>query len=165
MLSALIRGFSAACAAPDQEIDLASFNSTIDQGLIARYHQEKHSATDNRPTSCTPAVPYTNGCSAPIRIGCLAPGSWRNPTALPPTIANDWQSQPREADGTLEWQQTLLLLVEVRGGGLSGLGYSYASYGSAYVTKELLPDIVENEERFFDSCRQCGLAGASSSPY
>lgn len=53
-----------------------------------------------------------------------------------------------EADGTLEWRQTLLLLVEVRGGGLSGLGYSYASYGSAYVTKELLADIVIGHEAF-----------------
>jgi len=53
-----------------------------------------------------------------------------------------------EADGTLEWQQTLLLLVEVRGGGLSGLGYSYASYGSAYVTKELLADIVIGHDAF-----------------
>ena len=34
-------GFWAGCAAPDQEIDLASFNSTIDQRLIARYYQEE----------------------------------------------------------------------------------------------------------------------------
>jgi L-alanine-DL-glutamate epimerase-like enolase superfamily enzyme len=53
-----------------------------------------------------------------------------------------------EADGTLEWRQTLLLLVEVRGGGSRGLGYSYASYGSAYVTKELLADIVIGHEAF-----------------
>src|SRR6476620_6441657 len=65
-----------------------------------------------------------------------------------------------EADGTLEGQQTLLVLVEVRGGGLSGLGYSYAGYGSAYVTKELLADIVENKERSaFGSRTQCGLPG------
>jgi L-alanine-DL-glutamate epimerase-like enolase superfamily enzyme len=53
-----------------------------------------------------------------------------------------------EADGTLEWRQTLLLLVEIRGGGLTGLGYSYASYGSAYVTKELLADIVIGRDAF-----------------
>jgi L-alanine-DL-glutamate epimerase-like enolase superfamily enzyme len=47
-----------------------------------------------------------------------------------------------ESDGTLEWNHTLLVLVEVQGGGLSGLGYSYASYGSAYVIKELLADVV-----------------------
>jgi hypothetical protein len=41
VLSVLILGFWAGCAAPDQEIDLASFNSTIDQRLIARYYQEE----------------------------------------------------------------------------------------------------------------------------
>src|SRR6476620_1174271 len=35
-------------------------------------------------------------------------------------------------------------LVEVRGSGLSDQGCSYGSYGSAYVTKERLADIVEN---------------------
>jgi len=38
--------------------------------------------------------------------------------------------------------------VEVRGGGLTGLGYSYTSYGSAYVTKELLADIVIGRDAF-----------------
>lgn len=41
MLSVLILGFWMGCAAPDHEIDLASFNSTIDQRLIARYYQEE----------------------------------------------------------------------------------------------------------------------------
>lgn len=47
-----------------------------------------------------------------------------------------------ESDGTLEWQHTLLVLVEVRAGDMTGLGHTYASYGSAYVVKELLTDIV-----------------------
>lgn len=47
-----------------------------------------------------------------------------------------------ESDGTLEWQRTLLVLVEARGGDMAGLEYTYASYGSAYVVKELLTDIV-----------------------
>ena len=34
-------GIWTGCAAPDQEIDLASFNSAIDQRLIARYYQEE----------------------------------------------------------------------------------------------------------------------------
>ena len=38
--------------------------------------------------------------------------------------------------------------MEVRGGGLTGLGYSYTSYGSAYVTKELLADIVIGRDAF-----------------
>ncbi|HTL62097.1 MAG TPA: enolase C-terminal domain-like protein [Nitrospira sp.] len=47
-----------------------------------------------------------------------------------------------ESDGTLEWHHTLLLLVEARAAGQSGLGYSYAGYGSAAVIKELLVDVV-----------------------
>ena len=47
-----------------------------------------------------------------------------------------------ESDGTLEWDHTLMVLVEARGGNLTGLGYTYASYGSAYIVKELLSDIV-----------------------
>jgi L-alanine-DL-glutamate epimerase-like enolase superfamily enzyme len=47
-----------------------------------------------------------------------------------------------ESDGTLEWHHTLLLLVEAGGGGQSGLGYSYAGYGSAAVVKELLAGVV-----------------------
>jgi hypothetical protein len=38
--------------------------------------------------------------------------------------------------------------VEVRGGGRSDLGYRYGSYGSAYVTKGLLADIVEYQDSF-----------------
>jgi hypothetical protein len=55
--------------------------------------------------------------------------------------------QGRIAD-QLEWQRALFL-VEVRGGGLSDLGCSHGSYGSAYVTTERLADIVENQESFF----------------
>jgi L-alanine-DL-glutamate epimerase-like enolase superfamily enzyme len=47
-----------------------------------------------------------------------------------------------ESDGTLEWHHTLMVLVEARGGGATGLGYTYASYGSADVVKELLAEIV-----------------------
>jgi L-alanine-DL-glutamate epimerase-like enolase superfamily enzyme len=47
-----------------------------------------------------------------------------------------------ESDGTLEWHHTVLVLVEAEGGGQSGLGYSYAGYGSAAVIKELLADVV-----------------------
>ena len=41
MLSALMLGFWAGCASPDREFDLSSFDSSIDQHLIARYYQEE----------------------------------------------------------------------------------------------------------------------------
>ena len=47
-----------------------------------------------------------------------------------------------ESDGTLEWHHTMLVLVEVEAGGQKGLGYTYASLGSASVIKELLADVV-----------------------
>lgn len=51
-----------------------------------------------------------------------------------------------ESDGTLEWSHTLLVLIEVQGGGLSGIGYTYASYGSAAIVKELLVDVVVGQD-------------------
>jgi L-alanine-DL-glutamate epimerase-like enolase superfamily enzyme len=53
-----------------------------------------------------------------------------------------------ESDGTLEWHQTLLVLVEARGGDTTGLGYTYASFGSAEVVRELLADIVVGHDAF-----------------
>jgi hypothetical protein len=41
VLSALMLGFWAGCASPDREVDLTSFDSSIDQHLIARYYQEE----------------------------------------------------------------------------------------------------------------------------
>ena len=36
-----------------------------------------------------------------------------------------------EADGTFEWQQTTIVVVEIDGGGMRGLGYSYTSAAAA----------------------------------
>jgi L-alanine-DL-glutamate epimerase-like enolase superfamily enzyme len=47
-----------------------------------------------------------------------------------------------EADGTLEWSSTTLVLVEVGGGGKSGLGFSYAAGAAAALVEELLCDAV-----------------------
>jgi L-alanine-DL-glutamate epimerase-like enolase superfamily enzyme len=42
-----------------------------------------------------------------------------------------------EADGTLRWDSTTMILVEMRGGGSSGLGYTYANEAVAVVAKQL----------------------------
>jgi len=69
-----------------------------------------------------------------------------------------------EDHGSLEWQQqTPLFLVEVRGGGLSDQGYSHGSYGSAYVTKERLADIVENRRVLSAPVESAGYPEASPS--
>jgi L-alanine-DL-glutamate epimerase-like enolase superfamily enzyme len=47
-----------------------------------------------------------------------------------------------EADGTLKWSATTLVLVEVSAGGQSGLGFSYAAAAAAALVRELLGDAV-----------------------
>jgi len=76
-----------------------------------------------------------------------------------------------ESDGTLEWHHTMLVLVEARGGGVTGLGYSYASYGTASLIKELLADVVVGHDALaVEDCwwamlhavRNVGRPGAAS---
>jgi len=45
-----------------------------------------------------------------------------------------------EADGTYEWDRTVLVLVEVTGGGATGVGYTYADAATArFVSGHLVP--------------------------
>ena len=48
-----------------------------------------------------------------------------------------------EADGTLEWDSTTMVLVEASGGGRTGLGYSYTQAGAADVITGKLARVVE----------------------
>ncbi|HJT54368.1 MAG TPA: enolase C-terminal domain-like protein [Candidatus Angelobacter sp.] len=47
-----------------------------------------------------------------------------------------------EADGTLDWHKTTLVLVEVTAGGKHGLGYTYADEAAATLIQKLLADVV-----------------------
>ena len=47
-----------------------------------------------------------------------------------------------EADGTLEWRQTTVVLVEIEAGGRHGLGYTYADAAAASVVRHTLVDLV-----------------------
>jgi L-alanine-DL-glutamate epimerase-like enolase superfamily enzyme len=47
-----------------------------------------------------------------------------------------------ESDGTAVWDATTMLLVEVRAGGLLGLGYSYVDAAAVAVVRDLLADAV-----------------------
>src|SRR5438034_9333304 len=48
-----------------------------------------------------------------------------------------------EADGTLEWETTTMVLVEIKASGKTGLGYTYASNATAELIRELLlPHVV-----------------------
>ena len=47
-----------------------------------------------------------------------------------------------EADGTLDWQKTTLVLVEVTAGEKQGLGYTYANEATANLIQKLLAELV-----------------------
>ena len=51
-----------------------------------------------------------------------------------------------ESDGTLTWDSTTLVLVEVSAGGETGLGYSYASAATGKFIEELLARVVEGRD-------------------
>jgi len=51
-------------------------------------------------------------------------------------------TQTPEADGTLDWDHTILVYVEIIGGGKMGIGYSYASLAAGVLIKELLSEKI-----------------------
>ena len=54
------------------------------------------------------------------------------------TVATDFP----EADGTLDWNKTTLVLVEATAGGKQGLGYTYANEATATLIQKLLAELV-----------------------
>jgi L-alanine-DL-glutamate epimerase-like enolase superfamily enzyme len=61
-----------------------------------------------------------------------------------------------ESDGTLKWNKTTLVLVEIEGGGRQGLGFTYADRATAVMVNDLLADIV-NGRNLMD-LSECWLA-------
>lgn len=53
-----------------------------------------------------------------------------------------------EADGTLAWNKTTLVVVDVFAGGYQGLGYTYADTGTAQLIKDTLADVVAGTNAF-----------------
>lgn len=49
-----------------------------------------------------------------------------------------------EADGTIEWNNTTLILVEISAGDKTGIGYTYANEATAIVIDKMLKKIVIN---------------------
>ena len=47
-----------------------------------------------------------------------------------------------EADGTLSWDHTTIVVVEVSSCGVAGMGYSYTSAAAAVVVRDVLRDLV-----------------------
>jgi L-alanine-DL-glutamate epimerase-like enolase superfamily enzyme len=51
-------------------------------------------------------------------------------------------TQTLEADGTLDWNSTTLVLVELTAGGKKGIGYTYANSASAHFIHDTLKELV-----------------------
>ena len=51
-----------------------------------------------------------------------------------------------EADGTLCWNATTIVVVHVYGGGQRGLGYTYADQATAKLIETMLAGIVEGRD-------------------
>lgn len=58
------------------------------------------------------------------------------------TIPTDYP----ESDGTIEWNKTTLVLVELKAGDITGLGYTYADVSTAKLIDSLLGKIVEGRD-------------------
>lgn len=76
-----------------------------------------------------------------------------------------------ESDGTYSWDKTTLVLVEITGGGKTGLGYTYADAATAHLIVEMLAEVVRGQDAFaipaawqamLRSVRNLGLPGISS---
>jgi L-alanine-DL-glutamate epimerase-like enolase superfamily enzyme len=86
------------------------------------------------PWDSRASSPGTNGCGpciSDVRVSVFS-----IPTATP------------ESDGTLEWNATTLVLVEVEGGGKTGIGFSYADTATARLIHEMLCRIIQGRNAF-----------------
>jgi L-alanine-DL-glutamate epimerase-like enolase superfamily enzyme len=53
-----------------------------------------------------------------------------------------------EADGTFAWQDTTLVVVEVKAGDVTGLGYTYGAAAGARIVGDALAPLIEGEDPF-----------------
>jgi L-alanine-DL-glutamate epimerase-like enolase superfamily enzyme len=65
-----------------------------------------------------------------------------------------------ESDGTITWNSTTLVLVEVAGAGMTGLGYTYGHRAAAVLANERLREMVEGRDVLANG--ECVAAAARS---
>src|SRR5207237_2756316 len=53
-----------------------------------------------------------------------------------------------ESDGMAEWDSTTIVVVELRAGGATGLGYTYAPAAAGKLVEEKLTEIVRGHDAF-----------------
>lgn len=69
-----------------------------------------------------------------ISIGELSASAYKVPTDFP------------ESDGTLAWDSTTLVVVEVQAGGKRGIGYTYADPAAASLIRDKLAAVIEGKD-------------------
>src|SRR5438552_18900758 len=57
-----------------------------------------------------------------------------------------------EADGTLSWDKTTLVLVSAEAGEVSGIGYSYADVATAKPIKALAVEVIGQDAMDVNAC-------------
>jgi L-alanine-DL-glutamate epimerase-like enolase superfamily enzyme len=63
-----------------------------------------------------------------------------------------------ESDGTLTWSSTTLVLVELSGGGQTGLGYTYGDSSIAVLARDRLGEVVKGQDVFSNAACWAALA-------
>ena len=81
------------------------------------------------------------------------PGEWPHIAGVDTAVYVIPTDAP-EADGTLAWNETTVVLVTVRAGGQEGIGWSYAAAAAASVVNDVLADVVTGRS-------VCDLVGAA----
>jgi L-alanine-DL-glutamate epimerase-like enolase superfamily enzyme len=72
--------------------------------------------------------------SVECRVDSLSVSACTIPTDLP------------EADGTFAWDKTVIVIVEIRSGDFTGIGYTYADISTASLIHTLLRGVVEGRD-------------------
>ncbi|HET8572653.1 MAG TPA: enolase C-terminal domain-like protein [Edaphocola sp.] len=97
-----------------------------------------------------------NNFQSMVPIENVMPSAYRVPTASP------------ESDGTLEWDSTTLILVEIDAGGKTGIGYTYGDAGIACFIRDKLERLVMKQDaldipflwkKMMDAIRNEGACG------
>jgi len=73
---------------------------------------------------------------AAVPIKALSVAAYKIPTDAP------------EADGTINWNSTTLVLAEIKAGGKNGIGYSYADEATAFFIDKSLKELVIGKNVF-----------------
>jgi L-alanine-DL-glutamate epimerase-like enolase superfamily enzyme len=117
-------------------------------------HTRSHRAEDRGDRREPPPTPATERHDIPEREAQEACGPAAAPSAdnLPierlDVSVYAIPTDAPEADGTLRWDRTTLVVVETAAGNRRGLGYTYADTATARLIADLLADVVVGRDAF-----------------